>query len=50
MYKYIHIRPFMQCLFDDQTTANKAAEIGQAILAARSLRLTEIAAKMRGKQ
>lgn len=48
MYKYIHIRPFMQCLFDDQTTANKAAEIGQAILAARSLRLTEIAAKMRG--
>lgn len=32
--------------FDDETTADKAAEMGQAMLAARSLRLTEIAAKM----
>jgi Transposase DDE domain len=48
MHKFINIRPFMQRVFDDPTTANKAAEIGQAILAARSLRLTEIAVKMRG--
>lgn len=48
MKKFINIRPFMQTLFDDQTTANKAAEIGQAMLAAHSLRLTEIAVKMRG--
>ncbi len=48
MNKCIKIRQFMQALFDDETTANKAAEIGQAILAARSLRMTEIAAKMKG--
>jgi hypothetical protein len=48
MHKFINVRPFMQSLFDDQTAANQAAEIGQAILAARSLRLTEIAVKMRG--
>lgn len=48
MHKCIKIRPFMQGLFDDPTAADKAAEIGQAILAARSLRLTEIAAEMRG--
>jgi hypothetical protein len=48
MNKFINIRPFMQGLFDDETTANKAAEIGQAMLAARSLRLTEIAVKMPG--
>jgi hypothetical protein len=48
MNKFINVRPFMQRLFDDQVTANKAAEIGQAMLAARSLRLTEIAVKMRG--
>jgi hypothetical protein len=38
----------MQALFDDPTTANKAAEIGQAILAARSIRLTDVARQMRG--
>jgi hypothetical protein len=38
----------MQTLFDDESVANKAAEIGQAILAARSLRLTDIAAQMKG--
>jgi hypothetical protein len=48
MSKCIKMRQFMQALFDDETTANKAAEIGQAILAARSLRLTDIAAKMKG--
>ena len=48
MSKCIKMRQFMQALFDDETMANKAAEIGQAILAARSLRLTDIAAKMKG--
>lgn len=48
MYKCVKMRQFMQALFEDETMANKAAEIGQAILAARSLRLTEIAAKMQG--
>lgn len=48
MHKCINFRPFMQHLFDDPITATKAAEIGQAILTARSLRLTEIAARMRG--
>jgi len=47
---YSIIRLFMLNLFDDERTASKAAEIGEAILAARSLRLTEIAAKMRCKK
>jgi hypothetical protein len=38
----------MQALFDDETVANKAAEIGQAILAARSIRMTDIATQMKG--
>ena len=29
--KFINVRPLMQRLFDDPVTANKAAEIGQAI-------------------
>jgi hypothetical protein len=49
MDKFTNIRKFMQALFDDQATANTAAQIGQAILAARSLRITEIASKMPGK-
>lgn len=48
MSKCIKMRRFMQALFDDETQANKAAEIGQAILASRSLRLTDIAAEMKG--
>ncbi|MCC6147608.1 MAG: transposase [Anaerolineaceae bacterium] len=48
MSKCIKMRRFMQALFDEETTADKAAEIGQAILAARSIRLTDIAAKMKG--
>jgi len=48
MPKFIRIRRFMQALFDEETMADKAAEIGQAMLAVRSLRLTDIAAKMRG--
>lgn len=48
MSKCIKMRQFMQALFDDETVANRAAEIGQAILAARSVRMTDIAAKMKG--
>jgi hypothetical protein len=48
MSKCIKIRRFMQLLFDDEATAHQAAEIGEAILAARSLRMTDIAAKMTG--
>jgi hypothetical protein len=44
----IPMRAFMQALFADTTLAAQAAEIAQALLAARSLRLTDIAAKMRG--
>jgi hypothetical protein len=42
------MRKFMQALFDSETTAEKAIEIGQAILAARSLRLTDISTEMAG--
>ncbi len=48
MKKSIRFLPFLQCLFDDLTTAKKAAEIAEAVLEARSLRLTDIAAHMRG--
>lgn len=48
MFKCIKMHRFMQALFDEDTLANKAAEIGQAILAARSIRLTDIAAQMAG--
>ena len=48
MSKCIKMRRFMQALFDDETLANKAAEIGQAILAARSIRMTDIATQMKG--
>lgn len=50
MHNFINVRPFMQHLFDDPITATKAAEIGQAILAARPLRSSEIAARMRAQQ
>ena len=48
MDKFIKIQRFMQQLFEEEIQAQQAAEIGQAILAAQSIRLTEIAAKMAG--
>jgi hypothetical protein len=48
MAQYMQMRPFMRVLFDDERTADKAAEIGQAILAARSIRMTEVAVRLRG--
>ncbi len=49
MDKFINIQRFMQYLFDEEDKAKSAAEIGQAILAARSIRPTDIAAQMQGK-
>ncbi len=49
MDKCINIRPFLQPFFDDRRAVNQATEIGQAILAARSLRLTDLATKMKGQ-
>jgi hypothetical protein len=49
MNKFINNQEFMQQLFDDENIANQAAEIGDAILAARSLRLTDIAVEMEGE-
>ncbi len=39
---------FVRAIFDEEETAQQAAEIGQAILAARSLRMTDIASHMEG--
>jgi hypothetical protein len=49
MYKYIDYCGFMQYLFDDQKQAKKAGEIVEAILAAQSPRLSNIAEKMTGR-
>lgn len=43
------ILEFVQAIFDEEETAHQAAEIGQAILEARSLRMTDIASQMEGK-
>lgn len=48
MSKCIKLYPFMQGLFDETATAKRAAEIGQAILDAQSVRMTDLAAKMKG--
>jgi len=50
MNKCIQLSKFMQELFDERSAAQKAAEIGQAILIARSIRLTDIAAQMKGSR
>lgn len=49
MDKFINNQEFMVELFDDAGQAERAGEIGAAILEARSLRLTDIAVKMEGK-
>jgi len=48
MDKFINNQEFMAELFDDDEQAKRSGEIGAAILAARSLRLTDIAAEMEG--
>jgi len=49
MDKFINNQEFMVELFDDDEVAERAGEIGAAILEARSLRLTDIAVKMAGE-
>src|SRR4030067_657827 len=49
MNKFINNQEFMQQLFDDENVADRAAEIGDAILAARSIRLTDVAVEMNGE-
>ena len=49
MDKFINNQEFMAELFDEPAIAERAGEIGAAILEARSLRLTDIAVKMEGE-
>jgi hypothetical protein len=49
MDKFINNRAFMVEIFDNEQEAERAGEIGDAILAARSLRLTDIAVEMNGE-
>lgn len=49
MDKFINNQEFMAELFDDTEIAERAGEIGAAILDARSLRLTDIAVEMEGE-
>ena len=49
MDKFINLSEFMQAVFEDEKIAEQASEIGQAILAARSLRMTDISVAMEGK-
>jgi hypothetical protein len=49
MNKFISNQEFMQHLYDDEKAAKQAGEIGDAILAARSLRLTDVAVEMKGE-
>lgn len=49
MNKFINNQEFMGELFDQQSDAERAGEIGDAILAARSLRLTDVAVEMAGE-
>ena len=49
MDKFINNQEFMVELFDDAEIAERAGEIGAAILEARSLRLTDIAVEMEGE-
>ena len=49
MNKFINKQEFMALLFDDPDSAKRAGEIGEALLAAQSLRLTDVAVEMEGE-
>lgn len=49
MNKCIPKQEFMSLLFDDPSSADSATEIGEAILAAQSLRLTDVSVEMDGE-
>jgi hypothetical protein len=48
MNKFINLYQFMQQIFDNEKEARQATEIGQGILKAKSVRLTDVAAHMKG--
>jgi hypothetical protein len=50
MNKFIHLLPFVECLFDNEQTAKKAKRIIEGILKARSPRLSDIARAMPGNE
>jgi hypothetical protein len=50
MDKFTHIREFLDMLFDDSDTRDKAKEIIRGILKARSPRLSDISREMRGNE
>jgi hypothetical protein len=50
MDKFINNQDFMVELFDDVELAERAGEIGAAILEARLLRMTDIAVEMEGER
>lgn len=50
MNKFIHLSRFVKCLFDDVEAADKASQIIEGMLRARSPRLSDIAREMRGKE
>lgn len=49
MNKFINNQEFMGEVFDNDGDAKRAGEIGDAILAARSLRMTDVAVEMNGE-
>jgi hypothetical protein len=49
MYEFIKIREFARYLFDQESVADRAAQIIEGILEARSPRLSDISQRMRGK-
>jgi hypothetical protein len=49
IYKFIKNHEYMASLFDEADVAEQANEIGEAILAARSLHLTDIAVRWKAK-
>ena len=50
MNKFIRISAFSEQLFTDEKVAHQASEIMQGIMAARSPRLSDIAARMPGNE
>jgi len=49
MNQFINNQEFMAEIFEDESIAKRAGEIGDAILVARSLRLTDVAVQMSGE-
>jgi hypothetical protein len=50
MNKFTHVLGFVECLFDEEETAKKAAEIIKGMIKAQSPRLSDISREMRGSE